>query len=203
MWIMGRIHIQIGLPRGPLSIPSNSAIQYVLPKGASCFSLFSMLHLYLHRLCWTQPGYHFPHSCLLDDGSSLERIIVAELKNSKCTLVCYNFHYLIYLWVHSIRELFGLPLHVKNRYFSLSGVYNKIATGWLLLWSWCFLLTQFAAPDFLCFCGHLAEVVADVHAVHALLIRDKEASILKLFAELQMVSALLLIIYIWFHKSDQ
>lgn len=59
--------------------------------------------------------------------------------------------------------------------------------------------------DFPCFCGHLAEVlvVADVHAVHALLIRDEEASVLKLFAELQMLSALLLIIYIWFHKSDQ
>ncbi len=45
--------------------------------------------------------------------------------------------------------------------------------------------------------------MADVHAVHALLIRDTEASILKLFAELQMLSALLLIIYIRFHKSDQ
>lgn len=65
------------------------------------------------------------------------------------------------------------------------------------------------APDktviFLGFCGHLAEVfiVADVYAVHALLIREEEASILKLFAELQMLSALLLIIYIWLHKSDQ
>lgn len=55
------------------------------------------------------------------------------------------------------------------------------------------------------FRGHLAEVltVADVHAAHALLIRDTEASVLKLFAELQMLSPLLLIIYIRFHKSDQ
>lgn len=54
-------------------------------------------------------------------------------------------------------------------------------------------------------CGHLAEAlaVADVHAVHALLIIDTEASVLKLFAEPQMLSPLLLIIYIWFHKSDQ
>lgn len=45
--------------------------------------------------------------------------------------------------------------------------------------------------------------MADGQAVHALLIRDKEASVLKQFAELQMLSALLLIIYIRPHKSDQ
>lgn len=56
-----------------------------------------------------------------------------------------------------------------------------------------------------CFCGHLAKVlkVAAVHATHALLIRDTEASVLKLFAELQMLSLLLLIIYIQFHKFNQ
>ena len=54
--------------------------------------------------------------------------------------------------------------------------------------------------------GHLAEVLkaaAAVRTIHALLIRDTEASVLKLFAELQMLSSLLLIIYIRFHKSDQ
>lgn len=51
--------------------------------------------------------------------------------------------------------------------------------------------------------GCRRSLLADVHAVHALLIRDTEASVLKLFAELQMLSALLLIIYIRFHKSDQ
>lgn len=45
--------------------------------------------------------------------------------------------------------------------------------------------------------------MADVHAVHTLLIRDKAALEWKLFAELQMLSALLLIIYIQFRKSDQ
>lgn len=66
-----------------------------------------------------------------------------------------------------------------------------------------------AMPDknviFLCFGGHLAEVleVVYVHAVPTILIRDKGASLLKLFAELQMLSALLLIIYIQFHNSDQ
>lgn len=58
---------------------------------------------------------------------------------------------------------------------------------------------------FLCFCGYLTQVLTlpDVHAVHALLITYKEASVLKLFAELQTLSALWLIIYIQFHKSDQ
>lgn len=46
-------------------------------------------------------------------------------------------------------------------------------------------------------------MLADAHAVDALLIKDKEASVLKLFAELQTLSALWLIIYIHFHKSDQ
>lgn len=85
-----------------------------------------------------------------------------------------------------------------------------VATSWLpQRWWRFFLLTQL--PDnqkkviFLCVSSHLAEVftVADGQAVHALLIRDKEASVLKQFAELQMLSALLLIIYIRPHKSDQ
>lgn len=45
--------------------------------------------------------------------------------------------------------------------------------------------------------------MAAVHAVHALLIRETEACVLKLFTGLQMLSPLLLIIYIRFHKSDQ
>lgn len=71
-----------------------------------------------------------------------------------------------------------------------------------------FLLTRLQSLfncAFLCFCGYLTQVLTlpDVHAVHALLITYKEASVLKLFAELQTLSALWLIIYIQFHKSDQ
>lgn len=73
----------------------------------------------------------------------------------------------------------------------------------------CFLADTAGRSDkdviFSFFRGHFVEVlaVADVHALHALFIRDTEASVLELFAELQMLSPRLLIIYIRFHRSDQ
>lgn len=46
MWIMGGIHIQIGLPRGPLTIPPDSAIQY-FPKELYAF-LSSVCYIFTY-----------------------------------------------------------------------------------------------------------------------------------------------------------
>lgn len=84
-----------------------------------------------------------------------------------------------------------------------SGISKETAAALFLLRSWCYFFCWRSCRAccncaFLCFCGYLTQVLTlpDVHAVHALLITYKEASVLKLFAEPQTVAFCTLVNYL-------
>lgn len=114
MWIMGGIHIQIGLPRGPLSICPNTTIQCFLPQRALCFSLLSMLHLYLHSFVGHNQVITFLRAAYRMTDFHWSKLFSAELLYEAQLHPSATIYVFIYLLVCLVRELIWLPLNEKR-----------------------------------------------------------------------------------------